>query len=359
MTMSSVDEYPRVVKEPISRHADLRPSSNPFKKAFRFSSSPIPVAVYTAGQGIEVSRPSADVPEVLALVRGLGRGLDVLELRGDLVDLLRLVLQLVEGDLDAQVLREHVEHGLRGLRVDEITGRLAHQAHRLHVVQPPEAQQESARADDPRARLAAREDDAVLLHLLHEVAARRGAEDARLRHHAAQAVAAQREDAPHAEFLQLLQDEVAELVLAFRRQALVVARQEDEVLAAVPLDVMHLVVHELDLAILLHEDLRGEVLRKDLRELDRLQLVLQMLGGELADVPDSREALDEDRVVQLRVVGVADHDVLHGAHRPNSWARLSLRRYAPYRSSGEYRGGIGLPVGWPHAGHASRSVYRP
>src|SRR6266511_3694686 len=138
MTMSSVDEYPRVVKEPISRHADLRPSSNPFKKAFRFSSSPIPVAVYTAGQGIEVSRPSADVPEVLALVRGLGRGLDVLELRGDLVDLLRLVLQLVEGDLDAQVLREHVEHGLRGLRVDEIAGRLAHQAHRLHVVQPPE-----------------------------------------------------------------------------------------------------------------------------------------------------------------------------------------------------------------------------
>src|SRR5947208_4873877 len=40
---SSVDEYPRVVREPISRHADLRPSSKPFRKALRFSSSPIPV----------------------------------------------------------------------------------------------------------------------------------------------------------------------------------------------------------------------------------------------------------------------------------------------------------------------------
>src|SRR6266581_2178065 len=139
MTMSSVDEYPRVVSAPISRHADLRPSSNPFRKAFRFSSSPIPVPVYTAGQGIEVSRPSADVPEVLALVRRLGRGLDVLQLRRDLVDLLRLVFQLVERYLDAQVLREYVEHRLRGLRVDEVSGRLAHQAHRLHVVQPPVA----------------------------------------------------------------------------------------------------------------------------------------------------------------------------------------------------------------------------
>src|SRR5437773_781637 len=42
-TPSSVDEYPRVVREPISRHADLRPSSKPFRKALRFSSSPIPV----------------------------------------------------------------------------------------------------------------------------------------------------------------------------------------------------------------------------------------------------------------------------------------------------------------------------
>src|SRR5256886_5652324 len=42
-TPSSVDEYPRVVGGPISRHADLRPSSNPFREALRFSSSPIPV----------------------------------------------------------------------------------------------------------------------------------------------------------------------------------------------------------------------------------------------------------------------------------------------------------------------------
>src|SRR6266581_102420 len=335
MTMSSVDEYPRVVSAPISRHADLRPSSNPFRKAFRFSSSPIPVPVYTAGQGIEVSRPSADVPEVLALVRRLGRGLDVLELRRDLVDLLRLVLQFVEGDLDAQVLREDVENGLRGLRVDKVSGRLAHQAHRLHVVQPSEAQEETARADDPRARLASREDDAVLLHLLYEVAARGRPQDARLRHHAAHAIAAQREHAAHAEFLQLLQDEVAELVLSLRRQALVVARQQDEVLAAVPLDVVHLVVHELNLAVLLHEDLGREVLREDLRELDRLQLVFQMLRGELADVPDPRQTLDEDRVVQLRVVGVADHDVLHGV---SSLQFMGPLKFAPVHTVAVLRG---------------------
>src|SRR6266487_4227610 len=277
----------------------------------------------------------SDVPQVLALVGGLGRGLDVLELRGDLVDLLRLRLELAERDLDAQELREDVEHGLRGLRVDEVSRGLAHQAHRLHVVQPPEAQEQAARADDPRTRLAPREDDAVLLHLLHELPAGRGAQDARLRHHAAHAVPAEREDPPHAELLELPQDEVAELVLAFRREALVVARQEDEVLAAVPLDVVHLVVHELDLAVLLHEDLRREVLREDLRELHRLQLVLQVFGGELADVPDPREALDEDRVVQLRVVGVADHNVLHGV---SSLQFMGPLKFAPVYAIAVLRG---------------------
>src|SRR5438309_1902260 len=47
------------------------------------------------------------------------------------------------------------------------------------------------------------------------------------------------------------------------------------------------------------------------------------------------------------------------SHLSNSWARLSLRLYAPYRSSGEYRGGIGFPAAWPHAGQTSFRVYRP
>src|SRR6266511_2097629 len=47
------------------------------------------------------------------------------------------------------------------------------------------------------------------------------------------------------------------------------------------------------------------------------------------------------------------------SHLSNSWARLSLRLYTPYRSSGEYRGGIGFPAAWPQAGQTSFNVYRP
>src|SRR3989454_21526 len=67
-----------------------------------------------------------------------------------------------------------------------------------------------------------------------------------------------------------------------------------------------------DLPIFLHEDLGREVLREDLRELDRLQLVLQVFRGELADVPDAGQAFDARRIVELRVVEVPDHDVVHG-----------------------------------------------
>src|SRR5712691_4490968 len=46
------------------------------------------------------------------------------------------------------------------------------------------------------------------------------------------------------------------------------------------------------------------------------------------------------------------------SHLSNSLARLSLRLYAPYRSSGEYRGGIGFPVAWPQCGQMSFRLYR-
>src|SRR5207245_11130276 len=46
-------------------------------------------------------------------------------------------------------------------------------------------------------------------------------------------------------------------------------------------------------------------------------------------------------------------------HLPTSGARISLRLYAPYRSAGEYRCGIGFPAAWPHAGQTSLRVYRP
>src|SRR3989442_330251 len=275
ITMSSVDEYPRVVKEPISRHAAFSPSSKPFKKAFRLSSSPIPVGRIRPRRAYrDFARCSADVAEVLALVRRLRRGLDVLELRRDLVDLLRLRLEFVKGDFDPEVLREDIEHGLRRLRVDEVAGRLAHEANGVHVVQAAQAEQEAACADDPRAGLPAGEHDSVLLHLLHEIVARRGAEDARLRDYLAHPVPADRDHAADAELLQLPQDEIAELVLPLGREALVVPRDEDEVLPRASLHVVHLVVDELDLPIFLHEDLGRAVLREDLREPDRLQLVL-------------------------------------------------------------------------------------
>src|SRR5881296_1892848 len=170
-TISSVDEYPRLMREAISRHAAFKPSSKPFKKALRVSSSPIPMTRIRPRRAYRDFAASANVPEVFALVRRLRRGLDVLQLRRDLVDLLCLRLQFAEGDLEPEVFREDLEHGLRRFRVDEVARRLAHEADRVHVVQPAEAQQQAARPDDPGAWLAAREHDAVLLHLLHELQA--------------------------------------------------------------------------------------------------------------------------------------------------------------------------------------------
>src|SRR2546427_1933451 len=88
ITMSSVDEYPRVVKEPISRHAAFSPSSNPFRKAFRLSSSPIPVRGIRPRRAYrDFAARSAHVSKVLAFVRRLRRGLDVFQLRAHLRDL--------------------------------------------------------------------------------------------------------------------------------------------------------------------------------------------------------------------------------------------------------------------------------
>src|SRR5207249_10654400 len=85
--------------------------------------------------------PLPDVSEVFALVRSFGGRLDVLQLRRDLIDLFRLVLELVEGDLDTQVFREDVQDGLRALRIDEATASLPHQTHRLHVMQAAQSAQ--------------------------------------------------------------------------------------------------------------------------------------------------------------------------------------------------------------------------
>src|SRR5712691_9097709 len=106
-----------------------------------------------------------DVSQVFALVRSLGGGFDVLKLRRDLIDLLRLVLELAEGDLEAEVLREDVQDRLCALRIDEVTRRLPHEAHRVHVVQAAEPEEQSARADNPGTGFPAGEHDAILLHL--------------------------------------------------------------------------------------------------------------------------------------------------------------------------------------------------
>src|SRR5207247_4256641 len=140
-----------------------------------------------------------------------------------------------------------------------------------------EAEHEAARADDPRPGLPAGEHDPELLHLLDEVRVRRRPEDAGLRDHPAHAVAAEGERLFHSEGGDLLQDAVAELVLALWRAALVVPDEDDEVPAPVPLHVMELVVHWLDQPVLLDEELRRAVLREHLRELNALQLVLEVL----------------------------------------------------------------------------------
>src|SRR2546426_12337132 len=67
----------------------------------------------------------SDVSEVF-LRRRFGLSLSLPELRRDLVDLLRLRLQLLEADLDAKDLREDLEDRLRALRVDEVPARLPH-----------------------------------------------------------------------------------------------------------------------------------------------------------------------------------------------------------------------------------------
>src|SRR5439155_1597510 len=146
-----------------------------------------------------------------------------------------------------------------------------------------ESEQQAARAADPGTGFPAGEHDTVLLHLLHEIRARRGSEDPRLRHHAAHAVPSEGEDPAHAELLQLPKDEVAQLVLALWRQALVVAGQEDEVPPRTPFHEMHLIVHELHLPIILDEDLGREVVRADV----------------LQGVPAARGALLEDRAHRL------------------------------------------------------------
>src|SRR2546427_180197 len=296
--------------------------------------------------------PLSDVPEVF-LRRGLRLGLRLAELRRDLVDLLRLRLELFEAHLDAEDLRQDGENRLRALRVHEVPARLPHEAHGPHADELPEPEDEPARADDPRPRFPAGEYDPVLLHLLHEVRVCRGPEDAGLRHHAPHPVSAEGVRKLHAEGRNLLEDAVAELVLPLRREPLVVPDENDEVPRVLPLHVVELVVHELHDPVLLDEDLRREVLREHLCELHGLQLVLQVLRGELADVPDAGQALDEDRVVQLRVLEVSYEDAFHDT--PPSF--FSCRRYRPWRSSGEYRGGIGLAVAAPHRGHTSRRVY--
>src|SRR5437773_5051214 len=293
---------------------------------------------------------SADVSEVF-LRRRLRLRLRLPELRRDLVDLLRLRLELLEADLHAEDLRQDGEDGLRTLRVDEVPARLPHQADGPHAGELPEAEDEPARADDPRPGLAAGEHDAVLLHLLHEVEVRRGPEDAGLRDHPAHPVPAEGVRELHPEARDLLQDAVAELVLPLRREPLVVPDEDHEVPPPLPLHVVELVVHELHDPVLLDEDLGREILREHLRELDGLQLVLQVLRRELPDVPDPGQPLDEDRVVQLRVLEVPHDDVFHGP------SLFSCRRYRPWRSSGEYLGGIGLAVAAPHLGHTSRRVY--
>ena len=66
----------------------------------------------------------SDVSEIVAV--GLS-GFDLLDLRGELVDLLRFDVQIALVDGDSQDVLEYLEHRHGALVVHEVSGCLAHQ----------------------------------------------------------------------------------------------------------------------------------------------------------------------------------------------------------------------------------------
>jgi len=107
---------------------------------------------------------------------------------------------------------------------------------------------------------------------------------------------------------------LGDLVLALRRDPLVVAPEHQEVVVrgrrGPP--VGEIVRDEPDHAVLADVDLRGEELRIDHRERARGELVAEIVRRELPDVADAGESLDQDRIAQLHLLERADDDVLHG-----------------------------------------------
>ena len=100
---------------------------------------------------------------------------------------------------------------------------------------------------------------------------------------------------------QYSQDPLGDLVLALRTDALVISAEYEDVPLGGRgrLPVIQFVGDEPDDAFLADVDLRGEELRVDRGEGLGRQLVAEIIGGELTDVPDAREPFDQDGVAKL------------------------------------------------------------
>src|SRR6056297_1056914 len=102
-------------------------------------------------------------------------------------------------------------------------------------------------------------------------------------------------------------------------------------------------------------DLRREVFGVDSPHQLALFLFEEMFGRQLSNVADARQALNQNRVLQVGVGDCLDVEFVHVAY---SRARsLSARRYSPWGSSGLNGAGALLTASAPQSGHVAERVY--
>ena len=115
-------------------------------------------------------------------------------------------------------------------------------------------------------------------------------------------------------------------VLALGADPLIIAAEHEDVSGgdSCPLPIVEVVRNESNDPLFADVDLRGEEFRVDRGERLGLQLVPQVVGRQLSDVPDSRKSFDEDRVPELHLFERANDDVFHG--KPTSGEAAGVGR---------------------------------